>query len=414
MPVPSAALEALEAAAAPPGGPIWAARIVDLIERGASASVRASDGSTLLHLFCRRCADATPAQLALIVAAHPAQRTVIDGHGRTPLHCLVSFATELTPEGIVPLLGDGGAAAVADADDRTPLHACADRRATVRPDVLAVLVAAHPTAREQRDAAGATPLDYARGRDSALGTASIALLAPGWRQGGGAEAKRPSAPRITAAEARGSEVWLSLSPPAGGGAEGVGARMLWYEIETIPLAPPRDLVASLSNDVPTRTVSKHRFAPRVAVGGLTDGASYAFRVRSVGLVGPGAWCRADAAGHPDAACTAPRPEPEATRRRNARAVVLADASAGDERAVGPPAAGALSATRPAALAVHDALKDAGGESGLLVPRALVRSLSAHHKTLDFEYEVRWRAHNRFICGAGVLSFAPRTSPVTAL
>jgi hypothetical protein len=50
--------------------------------------------------------------------------------------------------------------------------------------------------------------------------------------GGGPAVGRPSSPRITAAAARGSEVWLWLSPPSGG-----GARVLRYEIEAISLAP---------------------------------------------------------------------------------------------------------------------------------------------------------------------------------
>ena len=217
------------------------------------ATLTWNDGSTMLYRFCRRCADPTPVQLALLVAAHPAQRIAIDGRGRTPLHFLVSFATDLTPAALTPLPGDGGAVTVADVDGRTPLHAAFADRAAVRPDALAMLVAAHPAAREQRDAACVTPLEYALAREVALDPASMAMLTPSGG-GGGAAAARLSAPRITAVKARGSEVWLSLSPPDGGYADGDGARMLWYEIETIPLAPARARDGGASRpDVPART-----------------------------------------------------------------------------------------------------------------------------------------------------------------
>jgi hypothetical protein len=260
--------------------------------------------------------------------------------------------------------------------------------------VLALLVAAHPAALEQRDAAGMLPVHYALARAAALGAASIALLEPDRRQRCGAEAARPSAPSITAVDARGSEVWLSLSPPASG-----GARMLWYEIETIPLVPACDGGASLPDDGPVRTVSAHRPAPRVTVGRLTEGAPYAFRARAVGVAGPGAWCRADAAGHPDVALATPRSVLDATRRRNARAVVVAGAAAAtDELASKPPAA------RPTEEAVHSALGDGGDGGGLVIPRALGWWWRARdqHKTLEFEYEVRWRASWCYVC-ARVLS-----------
>jgi ankyrin repeat protein len=205
----------------------WRAPL-DLVNQGASANVLAADGSTLLHLFCRRFANATPVKLAMLFATHPAQRAAIDGRGRTPLHCLVSFAADLTPEVLTPLIGDGVAATVVDADGRTPLHAACADRPTVRHDVLALLVAAHPAAREQRDATGASPLAYALQRVAALGPASIALLAPGWRERRVAAVERPGAPCITTVETHGSVVWLSLSPPADGYADGGGARMLWY------------------------------------------------------------------------------------------------------------------------------------------------------------------------------------------
>jgi hypothetical protein len=370
-------------------------QIIELVRQGASASVLAADGSTLLHLFCRRFANATPAQLAFIVAAHPVQRAAIDDRGRTPLHCLVSFAAELTPEVLTPLIGDGGAAAVADADGRTPLHsACADR-ATVRPEVVALLVAAHPAAREQRDATGATPLDYALACEVALVPASIGLLAPSG-DGDGNGMARPSAPSITAAEAHGSEVWLSLSPPDGGCADGGGARILWYEIETIPMASARDGGASLPDDLSARTVTAHRPAPHIAVGGLADGKPHAFRARAVGVAGPGAWCRADAAGHPDVALAVPRTAPEATRRRNARAVVVADSPSTNDRAVAP-----LSA-RLAAVEAHAAFGDVGDGGGLVIHRALGQIMRAQHKALDFENEVRWRALWFYVWG--VFSF----------
>jgi hypothetical protein len=104
MPVPSAALDALEAAIGIPGDgfvPAAASRIIDLVKQGASASILAADGSKLLHLFCRRFEKATPAQLAVLVIAHPAQRVAVDYHGRTPLQCLVLFAADLTPEVLI-------------------------------------------------------------------------------------------------------------------------------------------------------------------------------------------------------------------------------------------------------------------------------------------------------------------------
>jgi hypothetical protein len=376
MPVPSAALDALEAAAAPPGGvidPAASVRVIELVERGASASLVATDGSTLLHLFCRRFANATPDQLAILVAAHPAQRAAIDSRGRTPLHCLVSFAAELTPVMLGPLIDEGGA--VPDADGRTPLHAaCADRRA-VRRDVLALLVDAHPAAREQRDAAGATPLDYALARDVALGSASIALLAPRGECDVDGIA-RPSPPRITATEVRGAEVWLSLRQPAGGYPNTGDSRVLRYEIEIIACAG-----ASLPDNVPTRTVSVHRPAPRVAVVGLADGATYAFRVRAVGIAGAGAWSRANATRNPSVTLSAPRPVPSAARRRNANAVVVAGSATTDEREVAPPVG------RPVEAAPHAALGDVRGSGGLVINRALRRILRAQHFDFDDEYEV---------------------------
>jgi hypothetical protein len=384
IPVPSAALDALEAAVALPEGafvPVAASRIVDLVNQGASASVLATDGSTLLHLLCRRFANATPAQLARLAAAHPAQRVAIDDRGRTPLHCLVSFAAELTPEVLMPLIGDSGAVAVADADGRTPLNAACADRATVRPDVLALLVAAHPAARNKRDATGSTPLDYALARDVTLGPASISLLASG---GDGDGKARPGAPRITLVVAHGSEVWLSLSPSTGGYADSRGARMLWYEIETIPLTPVCDGGASFPDDVPTRTVSAHRPAPRVAIDGLINGAPYAFRARAVGLAGPGAWCRADTSGHPDDARTSSRPAPDATHRRNA-AVLVDDATATDERAVTP------SVYRPTEDAAHSLFGDVSSGGGLVIHRALAKVLRSKRTALGFANEVRWRA-----------------------
>ena len=170
VPVPLIALDVLEAAL-----------IVELVMQGASASVLTVNGSTLLHLFCRRCAHATSEQLARLVVAHPAQRVAIDGRGRTPMHCLVSSATDLTPEVRAPLLGDGSAVAVAVADALTPPHAaCADRVA-VRPDVFALLIAAHLAAFEKLDAAGATPLDYALAFDTALVAATFELPGAGRR-----------------------------------------------------------------------------------------------------------------------------------------------------------------------------------------------------------------------------------------
>jgi hypothetical protein len=188
---------------------------------------------------------------------------------------------------------------------------------------------------------------------------------------------RPGAPRITAVETYGSEVWLSLSSPAGGYADGGGERMLWYEIETIPLAPACNDGASLPGDVPERTVSAHRAASRVAVGKLIKGAPYAFRVRAVGLAGPGAWCRADASGHPDDARTSSWPAPDTARRRNARAVVVADAAATDYH--------------PTEDAVHSAFGNVGSGGGLVIHRALAKILRSQHTTLDFANEVRWRA-----------------------
>jgi hypothetical protein len=295
---------------------------------------------------------------------------------------LVSFATELTPEVLGPLIGDGGAAAVADADGRTPLHAACADQSTVRPDVLALLVAAHPVAREQRDAAGATPLDYARVRDVALGSVSITLLSPG---GVGDGMARPGAPRITAVKTHGAEVWLSLSPPAGGYADSGGARMLWYEIETIPLAPACNGGASRPDDVSERNVSAHRAASRVAVGRLIKGASYAFRARAVGIAGPGAWCRTDAAEHPDDARTSSWPVPDATRRRNARAVVVANAAATDERAVTPPV------FCPTEDAAHFAFGDVSCGGGLVIHRALAKILRSQQMALESANEVRGRA-----------------------
>jgi hypothetical protein len=113
--------------------------------------------------------------------------------------------------------------------------------------------------REQRDAAGATPLDYALTRIVALGPEGLSLLAPSCQQRGSAEAGRPGAPRITAVEAHDSEVWLSLSSPTGDNADGpgCGARLLWYEIETVPLAQACNDGASLPDDAPVHTVSAH-------------------------------------------------------------------------------------------------------------------------------------------------------------
>ena len=396
LPTPSAELDTLLADTSLMGGvlvPALVARIEELVNLGASAGVVAADGSTLLHLFCGRCADVTPAQLALIVAAHPAQLTASDGRGRTPLHCLVSFATKLTPELLAPLLHF--AAAIADTQGRTPLHAvCADRVA-VRLDVLNSLFVAYPAAREQRNVAGLTPLECALGRDPALASDSIRLLtrprestaytlvemvralytAPAPSGNNGPATGRPCPPRITAAEARGFEVWLSISPPTEG-----GTHILRYEIETTSYHSPRRI-----------GVTAHRPATCVAVGGLNDGASYDFRVRAVGRTGLGDWsCTVifDTAG----LLYAPRPSPwlvpTPAPRRDALAVV----------ATGGAPVGVQSAARSSVPAPHAALRDVPGGGALRISRVLALRLRAQEQAQDTECEVRWRAQRFYVWG----------------
>ena len=121
------------------------------------------------------------------------------------------------------------------------------------------------------------------------------------------------------------------------------------------------------------------------------------------------WCRAAAAKLSDDARETSRTAPDATRRRNARAVVVADPAVANESVITSPAA------RPKEEAAHPAFGGVGAEDGLVIHRALSRMLRAQHKALDFEYEVKWRAHNGVACGARLLSVdvAPRTKPLAS-